>query len=195
MIKKASILLFCLLSLHCVQAQQDVVEPETSRFSIGFTPQYLIIGGMRVDLDISLTRKAWLTLSPTFYFSENSTMFSPESMDYAGVGFAANYRYFPSGKGVYVGAALNYKFISSEYERYYEISKEEAIFNTYGFDMSLGYQFLIVDKLFMDLYLGWGFRYSTEDSPESKDYWSDAILSMAYSGFLPVAGCRIGYEF
>jgi outer membrane protein assembly factor BamA len=122
-------------------------------------------------------------------------MFDPESTSYTGVGVFANYRYFPSGKGIYAGVGVNYRFLNTDYSEYNEATEKNAKFNTYGFDFTFGYQFRLVEQLFMDLYLGWGFRYSLQDTEEDEEYWSDAFLDLGYSGFLPVAGLRLGFEF
>lgn len=187
-----SILLFLGMGLY---AQDSIEAPTRNNFAVSFTPQYIITGGMRMDFDGRLTDKTWLTLAPTFYYMDNSYMWDPESTSYLGVGLHANYRYFPSGRGIYVGLGMSYKFLNAEYTKYSEEAKEKAEFHTMGFDYLFGYQFKLVEQLFMDLYLGWGFRYSIENSNEADDYWSNAILDLGYSGFLPVAGVRVGFEF
>lgn len=163
--------------------------------ALSFVPQYMIIGGMRMDYDRQIAPKGWLTLAPAFYYTDNTYMWDPDNTSYTGVGAFVNYRYFPSGKGIYALLGLNYRFLDTEYTKYNDELLHKAQFNTFGFDMSIGYQFLLVDQFFLDLYFGWGFRYSLDNSDEDPSYWSDAFLDLAYSGFLPVAGIRLGFEF
>ena len=176
-------------------SQEDVKVNDETKFAFSLVPQYVITGGMRMDIDRKVSDKCWLTIAPIFYYMENSYMYDPESTSYAGVGLFTNYRYFPSGKGIYAGVGLNYRYLNTDYSDYNEETEKHAKFNTYGFDFTFGYQFRLVEQLFMDLYLGWGFRYSLQDTEEEEEYWSDAFLDLGYSGFLPVAGLRLGFEF
>lgn len=192
------ILFITIMSLLAVvafgQEEEKALKPETT-MAVSFMPQYLIVGGMRMDFDMQVAPKGWLTLAPVFYYVDNTYMWDPETTSYTGVGAVVNYRYFPSGKGIYASVGANYRYLNAEYTKYNVSTINEAKFNTLGFDLAIGYQFLLVDQFFMDLYLGWGFRYSMEDSDEEDSYWSDALLDLGYSGFLPVAGVRLGFEF
>ncbi len=180
--------------VFCAQ-ELDTVVVSKPGMALSFLPQYMIVGGMRMDFDYQLNSKAWLTVAPAFYYTDNSYMWEPDNTSYTGVGAFVNYRYFPSGKGVYALAGLNYRYLNTKYSKYDDVSELKAKFNTFGFDIAVGYQFLLVEQLFLDMYLGWGFRYSLDGSDEEESYWSDAFLDLAYSGFLPVAGVRVGFEF
>jgi len=193
--KKMKLLIVLLFIAGTAIAQDDVTPVEDTNFALSVSPQYVITGGMRLDLDFKVNDKGWLTVAPVMYYLNNSYMYDPENTSYTGVGAFVNYRYFPSGQGIYAGAGLNYRFLNTDYSHYNESTEINAKFNTYGFDLTFGYQFRLVEQLFMDLYLGWGFRYSFQDTVEEEEYWSDAFLDLGYSGFLPVAGLRIGFEF
>lgn len=180
--------------VFCAQELDPVVVSKPG-MALSFLPQYMIVGGMRMDFDYQLNSKAWLTVAPAFYYTDNSYMWEPDNTSYTGVGAFVNYRYFPSGKGVYALTGLNYRYLNTKYSKYDDVSELKAKFNTFGFDIAVGYQFLLVEQIFLDMYLGWGFRYSLDGSDEEESYWSDAFLDLAYSGFLPVAGVRVGFEF
>lgn len=188
------ILAFMLVTVYAV-AQEDVNPTSETKYAFSFTPQYVITGGMRIDFDFKLSEKLWFTAAPVVYYMDDTYMYDPESTSYTGVGGFFNFRYFPAKKGMYAGMGLNYRYLSTSYLEYSETVEREASFNTAGFDIMFGYQFRLVEQLFMDLYLGWGFRYSIQDSEEPEEYWSDAFLDLGYSGFLPVAGLRLGFEF
>lgn len=190
-------IILCLFSSLSFYAQEslDVDESNSGPGTvISFSPQYFFVGGMHFDLDFRTSAKSSLVIAPTIYFLDDSQMFPPDYISYVGVGLGLNYRYYPSGKGIYTSFGFNYKLLNADYNDYSEVSKD-AVFNTYGFDVTLGYQIVIADHLVINPYFGWGFRYSTEDSSESSEYWGNSILSLAYSGFLPVAGLRIGMQF
>ena len=191
---KITFLLLLLTVLAFAQNTEIPVENET-QYAFSFTPQYVIMGGMRMDFDIKMSEKGWLTVAPVFYYMDDSYMYKPESTSYTGIGAFLNYRYFPTGKGMYAGMGLNYKYLNTDYSDYNETIAKNAKFNTYGFDITFGYQFRIVEQLFMDAFLGWGFRYSVQETVEDEAYWSDGFLGLGYSGFLPVAGLRLGFEF
>lgn len=193
--KRVSHILVFLLFAVLAIAQEELKSTEETKFAFSLSPQYVITGGMRMNFDHKVTEKGWLTLAPIIYYMDNSYMYDPESTSYIGVGVFANYRYFPSGKGIYAAGGVNYRFLNTDYSSYNETTEKNAKFNTYGFDFTFGYQFRLVEQLFMDLYLGWGFRYSQQNTEENEEYWSNAFLDLGYSGFLPVAGLRIGFEF
>lgn len=193
--KRLQLILSFLMISVLVLAQDEEAAASKTNYAFSFTPQYVITGGMRVDLDFKLADKVWLTIAPIVYYMDDSYMYDPESTSYTGVGGFLNFRYFPADKGMYAGMGLNYRYLDTEYSYYNDGVVQQATFNTTGFDIIFGYQFRLVEQLFMDLYLGWGFRYSIQDSNEEDKYWSDAFLDLAYSGFLPVAGLRLGFEF
>lgn len=193
--KNTIILLAVLVASFSASAQDDMNVGDEQNFAISFSPQHLITGGMRMDIDFPVTEKTWLTIAPTLYYVDNTSMWDAEYTSYTGVGVLANYRYFPSSEGIYAGLGLNYRHLNTDYTVWNEDIERSTKFNTYGFDLTFGYQFILVDQLFMDLYLGWGFRYSTEEIEDEDINWNDAILDLAYSGFLPVAGLRLGFEF
>lgn len=192
--KNLTLILLLLLLAPKVKSQDSLAVKE-NQFAFSLTPQYVITGGMRLDFDIKVNKKGWLTLAPIIYYMDNSYMYDPESTSFTGAGAFINYRYFPSGKGIYASTGINYRYLDTKYSDYNDDSDKEAQFNTFGFDFTFGYQFRLVEQLFMDLYLGWGFRYSLQETVEEEEYWSDAFLDLGYSGFLPVAGLRIGFEF
>jgi hypothetical protein len=188
------LILSLIISISAI-AQEDIQATKEKKFAISFVPQYAITGGMRIDFDFKLSKKTWLTLAPTLYYVNNSYMYGNDETSYSGVSLDLNYRYFPSEKGVYAAAGLLYKYLDIDYSEYNDDTRKMSDINTVGLNIMFGYQFILVEQLFLDIYLGWGFRYSIEDSKETANIWDDSILDLGYSGFLPIAGLRIGFSF
>lgn len=187
----------------------EVKESIRGTFSIGFVPQYAITQGMRIDLDFKIATNQFITIGPQWYFAKNSQRFAVESADFSGAGINLNYRYFlgksdlPSG--AYLGAGLHYKYLNVEYDDYNwtyyseygntyqneQYGTQDIAFNQGGYDLLMGYQYAF-NRFFVDFYLGWAFRLSDYDSDTDGSTWSQTIFDPGFSGFMPVAGFRVG---
>ncbi len=185
---------------------------EAPKFGIAIVPQYAIMSGMRMDADILLGEKQYLTLAPQLYYSNSSYMYSYDETSFVGGGLKLTYRYFPGkkakGDGGYLGLGLDYKYMDFKYDTYsyYDYTEDgveystvtdkegNKIFNQAGFDITLGYQLKVTPEFYLDFYAGWGFRLSDfdPDSDDDEEEWGYGILDPGYSGFIPMAGVRIG---
>lgn len=187
--------IFLLVSVFCFAQDMEQINNNRS-YALSVSPQYIITGGMRLDLDVELTDRTCLTIAPIFYYKNNTSNYDPYEMSYSGGGAFLNYRYFPTSQGVYTALGLNYRYLNADYYDSYSDDEEEenAKFNTGGFDLTLGYQFRLIEELFMDIYFGMGFRYTDQNTIENDSYWTDSFFDLGYSGFLPVLGLRIGFD-
>lgn len=211
--KKLNIIFLALfISFNTFSQDDSVTLPKDLgwKFSIGIVPQYAAISGMRLDFDIKLNDRQYLTLAPQMYYNENYQLFYPDETDMKGVGLNLNYRYiFSKGMrpdGAYLGFGLIYKYYDLTYwgDEWVEYTELGSIYSTleemeinkkinqFGYDLLIGYEGTM-DRFFYDLYIGWGFRLSDFDESESDDdFWSETIFDPGYSGFLPLIGFRAG---
>jgi len=77
---------------------------------------------------------------------------------------------------------------------------EEGSLNTklyeFGGNFHLGYQWLVGDKVYFDVYTGAGIRISHNNHNESFDTWyNNYWVDYGYSGTLLDAGFRVGFYF
>lgn len=193
---------------------QDTVtgeDPDCSgKYLLSEVPQYFIKSGLRIDVDYKLNTNQWLVLGAQFYYNsdENNWNYDYDRMN--GFGLNAYHRIFlvpkDCPKGIYVGYGVSYQqyFITATEMRTYTDTYEGMTVTKYGeqevtetiykpgINGVLGYQFNVVESLFMDIYLGWGFRHSFFDhgSYNSSEY-VNGILSMGYRGITPVLAYRL----
>lgn len=212
--KSLLIISFAVLFSLCAFAQEK--EIFGSRTGIGFVPQYTISGGLRFDVDrsISKTSNQWLIISPQFFvftgmkydhnFKEltgvgldvkHKIYFTPNSMK--PLGFYAEY-------GVifqYFSIIENRQYTDSYTENgvdYYEVVEGEVNTNLYKFggNFHLGYQWLVGDKVYFDIYTGAGIRNSHNSNLDGLDTWyNNYWVDYGYSGTLLDGGFRVGFYF
>lgn len=205
--------LVLLLAMQTISSQNEsVIQLNTleRKFAIAFVPQYAIVSGMRLDFDIKVAPNQYVTVAPQMYYNSNYKMYYREPVDMRGVGVNLNYRYIfnntVNAEGPYLGLGLAYKYYDVSYwgtqwVNYIENGntfqrQEDATINKYfnqaGYDLLFGYQ-TNWERLFLDFYIGWGFRLSDFKSEGSNpDKWGETIFDPGYSGFLPTAGFRLG---
>jgi hypothetical protein len=114
----------------------------------------------------------------------------------------------PQGFYIQYGAMFQYFSINESRQytesyiengiEYYGVS--EGLINTklykYGGNFHLGYQWLVGDKVYFDIYSGAGIRISHNSRNEGFDTWyNDYWVDYGYSGTLLDAGFRVGFYF
>jgi hypothetical protein len=203
-----------------MKAQDTLLD---GRLMISMVPQYFINNGLRVDLDLNISGNQWLTVGPQFYYSSSrNNHFQYEGWDdensydikeIVGFGLDVYHKFFlnlqPHFEGVYLGYGLVYQSYWTEYSELEwgtytdqgneylqetEMHKNEVI-NKFGINIMIGYHITYKEfgNLFLDGYLGVGFRYSTFKTQSYEDsYFVNDILSLGYRGNIPVAGIRGG---
>jgi len=213
--KKLVFILFYVLIILSVSFAQDK-ESFGPRIGVGFVPQYTISGGLRFDIDrsISKTSNQWLIISPQV-FMVTGGRFGHEFEDLSGLGIDLRHKIFmrntsmkPQGFYVQYGVMFQY-FSINEFQHYtYSYIEDgieyygitEGVINTklykFGGNFDLGYQWLIGDKVYFDIYSGAGIRISHNNRNEGFDTWyNDYWVDYGYSGTLLDAGFRVGVYF
>jgi hypothetical protein len=213
--KKLSIILL-LVTLIASEGFTQEMETFGSRMGIGFVPQYTISGGMRFDIDrsISKTSNQWLIISPQV-FMLTGIRYDHDFEELVGVGLDLKHKIYlkPNSMkplGFYAQYGLMFQYFSITENRqytesftendieYYEVVEGEL--NTklykYGANFHLGYQWLVGDKVYFDIYTGAGIRISHNNQNEGLDTWyNNYWVDYGYSGTLLDAGFRIGFYF
>lgn len=183
------------------------------RTAFGFVPQYTISGGMRFDIDRSVSKKSnqWLVVSPQIYVVTGSR-FNHEFKSLSGFGMDVKHKIFlkpnsmkPQGYYVQYGGMFQYFSITDtrqylesfteDGETYYDVTEGEISTKLYKFggNFNLGYQWLVGDKVYFDIYTGAGIRISHNNRNDGFDTWfNNSWIDYGYSGTLLDGGFRIG---
>lgn len=213
--KLIAIILIAMVAASGVSAQEQQQEQKSQPgFMAGFAPYYTFINGLRLDFDfkISDAKNQWLVVSPQFYYNDESYNWDYEEM--SGVGIDLGYRLYLSEskrpKGPYFMPGITFQYYAVEDEIFIPVEYTENG-NTYfvmeerlensnlfktGPNVLLGYQFLINNILYLDLYGGVAFRMSFDNRDgalqENFNYdWFD----LGYQGILLNGGMRVGVAF
>jgi len=215
MIKNIStiiLLVFCL----GFQAKAQNSQPESIIRSngIGFLPQYTIAGGFRFDYDRRLTPKAnqWVIVSPQLFMVTNGR-FGHDFKELSGFGLELKHRIFladnflnPTGFYFQYGPMFQHfsitdtrTFTQSYIENgveYYTVKTGEVTtkLNKFGGNFHIGYQWLLGNKAYLDIYTGAGVRISFDDMNEGFSPWyNNSWIDYGYSGTLLDGGIRLGF--
>lgn len=208
------ILLLTILFTDCGFAQE--VETFSLRTGIGFVPQYTISGGLRFDIDrsISKTSNQWLIISPQV-FMLTGMRYDHDFEQLSGVGIDLKHKIYlkPNSmkpQGFYAQYGIMFQYFSITDNRqytapytengvpYYEVVEGELDTKLYkaGGNFHLGYQWLVGDKVYFDIYTGAGIRISHNNHNEGFDTWyNNYWVDYGYSGTLLDAGFRVGVYF
>jgi len=187
-----------------------------------FVPQYLITNGIRLDIDIRKTdSNKWWIISPYFYAdgSSSSSLNPDDQYDYnphsyekmTGYGLGISRKIFVtkhSYKGLYAALGINYRYFTIEGDNfnYVELTGDDGLIyyemqdlnysvniNSYNGYAIMGQQFNPFSKFYIDLFLGFGIKYSTHSSPENVAIeYNRGNIDYGYSGTQFIAGARLG---
>ncbi|MFC2086555.1 hypothetical protein ACFLSA_00100 [Bacteroidota bacterium] len=198
----------CLVSMLFIAFSISVNSQEKTSVNrvISFVPQYIIKKGIRVDFERDLAGSNRLLLGPQLYLSEknNSDDYYIDEDEYNllfGAGIVAlvkNFRNNPEELGLYLGYGVRYNFFSIKYDELdsegrYEVNS--TIHKT-GVDLILGHQMLFFDFLSIDMYTGFGIRYSLFNTEgESVDKFNSGVLDYNATGNVLLLGLRIGLKY
>lgn len=212
--KLLTTLLIAILFYSVSFAQEKA--PYKYRTGIGFVPQYSISGGFRFEFDKSLSKNSnqWIIVSPqVFWVTGNRFNHSLESLQ--GFGMDVKHKIYlkpesmkPDGFYVQYGVMFqhfsikdNHEYLESYTENgieYFTVTEGEITtgLNKFGGNFHLGYQWLIGDKVYFDIYTGAGVRISHNNRNEGFDTWyNNSWIDYGYSGTLLDGGLRIGCYF
>jgi hypothetical protein len=183
---------------------------------LGFVPQYSISGGMRFDIDRSLSKTSnqWLIVSPEV-FMVTGNRHNHNIKELYGFGLDIKHRIYLKANtmkplGFYAQYGIMFQYFSIKDNRqytelytdngveYYRVAEGEINTNLYKFggNFHFGYQWLIGDKVYFDLYTGAGIRISHNSHEAGLDTWyNNSWVDYGYSGTLLDGGFRVGFYF
>ncbi len=186
-------------------------------------PQYLIKNGVRIDIERKLSPSHWLRVEPIIYLKDNYQMDTDgydsdqepfiNQMYGAGLGISSVhilYNTLQQKKRVtfYVtyGASytlFNFNITEKVWKPYTTedgLTFQHKVPDTYnlrtsklGADATIGMRKELFKRLFLDIYLGFGLRYSVVNPPEGFQIpFNSNFIDYGYSGTTLVGGVRLG---
>lgn len=213
-----SILLLTFLSINTI-AQENKSENVVAFIN----PQYLFTSGIRVDIDFRKPHSnKWWVLSPYYYRDGSDESFlnrddnegygSREYKSMTGYGLGISRKVFlradETARGLYASVGFTYRYfdISGENRVFYETIGDDGLpyfeltdmdysinINSYNGSLIVGSQFNPFSRFYIDLYFGFGVRYSTHSSPEDVAVEYDrGNIDYGYSGTQFIGGFRFG---
>lgn len=190
---------------------------------LSINPQYLFTNAIRLDFDLNLNGdKSWWVISPYFYSDDSQESFlnrgseddynsrKYESMYGIGLGVARKIYLLKQdhAEGLYALAGVTYRYFSIQGDNYtfventgtdglsyYELEDLEynININSYNGYIIIGNQFNPFSKFYIDLYIGFGIKYSSHSSPEGVVIEYDrGSIDYGYSGTQFLGGFRFG---
>ena len=214
----ALLILILFVSLQNVDAQ----ESDSERFAVFFVPQYIITNGIRVDVDFRKAESgSWWVISPYYYSDGSSSSFLNPSDNYdyntytykklIGGGLGISRKIFITknkNKGFYamLGATYKYFKIDGDNLNYVEYTGDDGLtyyemqdleysinINSYAGQIILGHQFNPASKFYIDLFIGFGVKFSEHSSPENVMVkYNRGAIDYGYSGTQFIGGARFG---
>ncbi len=197
-------------------------ENDTETVVAFIVPQYLITNAIRVDVDFRKSESnKWWVISP-YYYSDGSdySILNRSNSDFNqnkyesmyGVGIGVARKMFlksdETAKGFYATVGLTYKYISIQGDNftYMETTGDDGLtyyqmadlmytinINSYSGSVIIGHQFNPLPKFYIDMFIGFGLKYSTHDSPEKVAItYNRGSIDYGYSGTQFIGGIRLG---
>lgn len=217
--KKYLLMAFIVLILSQVSMAQEHKSENVVAYIV---PQYLFTNGIRLDIDLRKPESnKWWVISP-YYYSDgsNSSFLNQDGLDYNprkyenmyGIGIGIARKIFlksnSTAKGFYAMAGLTYKYFNIQGDNltYVETTGDDGLtyfemqdlkytinINSYSGYAVLGHQFNPFSKFYIDLFMGFGLRYSSHNSPEKAAIkYNRGNIDYGYSGTHFVGGARLG---
>ncbi len=177
-------------------------------------PQYMFKNGIRIDIDIP-TRdyKSWWVIMPQFYVDVNGfeSLIDKKYEQLHGYGLSIHRKGFLSNaypdQGVYISGGLGAQHfnILTNTERWTNIDDNglntmqltrdnyHVFIDKVLTEVVIGYQKEITSRLYVDIYGGFGLRYSFYKQPTGSDLkFNKNITDYGYTGTAFIGGVRIG---
>ena len=198
-------------------------ETDRENVILSFNPQYLVTNAIRLDIDFRTNNSnSWWIISPYIYSDDSNESFlnrgdhndyNPrkyESMYGFGLGIAKRIYLRPksTADGFYATVGIAYKYLSIQGDNftyvettgddglnYYDMQDLEYTINinNYSGYILIGHQFNPLTKFYIDLYIGFGVKYSTHNSPEKAVIkFNRGSIDYGYSGTQFLGGVRLG---
>lgn len=177
-------------------------------------PQYMFKNGIRIDIDIpSKDYKSWWVFMPQFYVDVNDfeNLIDKKYEQLHGYGLSIHRKGFLSktypDQGVYISGGIGAQHfnILTNSERWATVvdnglntlqltsDNYHVYIDKVLTEVVIGYQKEIISRLYIDIYGGFGLRYSFYNQPSGSDLkFNRNISDYGYTGTTFTGGIRIG---
>jgi hypothetical protein len=166
-------------------------QPSKAKKVLSFYPQYLIMHGMKAGIEIPLKNNFWLITSPEIYYSENnSSITSYNELFGAGITFHNRKYLLPDHNRLpYISMQASYNYFNIVNPDNDE-APSHNIHKT-GLGFTIGIQPELRDPVYLDLYLGVGFRKSFYNTDEDIEMYQEVSWDYAFTGPTLLIGVKL----
>lgn len=202
------------LMIFCLATASVLGQENTPKVLVMGVPQYMIKNGIRIDIDIpTKDYKSWWVIMPQFYVDVNGFegLVDKKYEQLHGYGLSIHRKGFLTRRnpdqGVYIsgGVGVQHFNMLTNTERWASVEDNglttlqltrdnyHLYINKVVTDVVIGYQKEIFSRLYMDIYAGFGLRYSFYNQPSGSDLkFNKDITDYGYTGTTFTGGFRIG---
>ncbi|MDP2423070.1 MAG: hypothetical protein U1C46_03005 [Bacteroidales bacterium] len=208
---KLLVVLLLFSGMSCsLQAQE-----KQYRFMVMGVPQQMFFHGIRIELDLAQKKEHhWITIAPQFYFSNhgsNGILSNNNFEKLFGGGIDIFSRHYLSRKksasGAYLSWGGGYRYLNLNTTDYLWSTFQENGLVYYrrqhtNYDVQIhslsargvaGWQFFIQEQMAVDVYFGFGLRFSSHQRPQGSFVtYNSSAFDYGYTGTLVVGGLRFG---
>ncbi len=204
-IKKGILIFILLLSIHPLQAQDEIAQDGIDYYrSITLVPQYLFINGIRIDFERRIKNRHWLQVCPQIYLRENSLgIFSASYDKLVGAGVLLYHKIYLNQEidkqhGLYFSYGGGYNYYSLTYSYGSPKTTGKTEINAISGHMIVGLQMVIHERILLDIFTGLSHTYSFKDLDKNntKSYkFNSSSVDYGYSGSSLLLGVKLGFLF
>ena len=215
--------IFLSLTIACIPVFHLLAqETGSNQIYIGYHPQYLIIHGLKMDVEILFGNnyRSSLIIAPAIFYDVASyetdyfvnAFNAREYNQMTAYGIDLHHRYYINRKvltNTYFEYGLSFRHSVVMIKMHdwnrdvfdgnsvWAFTPDEKHFGItkFGGDLVFGLQRDILNKMTVDLYAGAAMRYGSDDEASNDELsFNDNMLDLGFTGVLPLAGMRVGLK-
>ncbi len=180
---------------------------EDRTLGVYFTPQYLVQNGIRFDLEKNIGNgMGAVVVAPSVYLrkKDRESGLYPYT-ELFGASLWLEYKHYLTERRItYLSLGPNFMFNYSKYkendwvddgsEMVYRLKEFDQNVYRVGMNATIGLNFEVIEKVRVDLFGGFGFRYAfiNSDNVNGKIYMNDHFFEPAYTGTMLIGGVKFG---
>ena len=156
-------------------------------------PQFVLIDQIRIEIDRRIKYRHWISYAP-HYVQNNS-----EFQTHWGAGLGATYKWFIAPESpIYIGGGLQFTHHALENWAFDDLSRSRIwLYKTditqYGINAIAGQYIRFFPRVYGDIYVGLGYRFSTTTTSDGKPHeFYNGFFNLGYQGVMFVFGLRVG---
>ena len=197
---------FLIVSGVAFAQEEESINGLEAKTGIYFTPQYLVQNGIRFDIEHQFKdKRSAIVVAPQVYLrSKDKYSGIYDYSELVGLGVWVDYKnYLTDRRLTYLSFGPNYLYNYSKYEDVWgwedqgdEIVESQTdrtqVVHRIGMNATIGFNFEVLERVRVDLFGGFGLRYSMVDTDLTDVKMNEYFWEPAYTGTLLIGGLKVG---